>query len=295
MRLAIDVGSLFDGVGHGHQVLVALVAPHVAPDALDELLAEAGRAARIRLHDRVALRHGEQRIPAPVPGVGRHADRSAVDPEQHRMPALGRRPDDEVLHVGAVGGLHRVLLDRGPIRKREPGQAREGLRRRVGLRLHDERLGRLEERRSYAGDAAVGQHVQVGVRAAAALHGDALDRIRVDVDREDRDVAGEVGRDVEPLAVGAPVADVRPGVEAGRDGRGWRRSRCRSATGSVAPPAAASACRGRRRACAPSGAKRGDSLFAVLGGAEQARCAARRRRSAGSRCRVRGPCRSSAR
>ena len=104
----INVGARSDRVGHRHQILVALVAPHVAPDALHERLAKAGRAARIRLRDCIALRHRQQRIPAPMPPIGGHADRAAVDPQQCRQAALRIfRLDHEVLHVDAVGRLRQ--------------------------------------------------------------------------------------------------------------------------------------------------------------------------------------------
>jgi hypothetical protein len=38
----IDVVPLRQRIGDGHQVAIALVAPDVAPDALDEVVAEAG-------------------------------------------------------------------------------------------------------------------------------------------------------------------------------------------------------------------------------------------------------------
>src|SRR5262249_4750034 len=79
-----NVGPFFESVSHAHEILVALVAPYVAPNALDELLAETCRASWIRESHRVTLRDGQQRIPAPVPLVGTHVYRPAVDPQKRR-------------------------------------------------------------------------------------------------------------------------------------------------------------------------------------------------------------------
>ncbi len=68
---------------------------------------------------RRSRRPRQQRIPAPVPGVGRHADRAAMDPQQHRQLALRlRRLGHEVLDRRAVGRRHRAVFDLDPVRER---------------------------------------------------------------------------------------------------------------------------------------------------------------------------------
>ena len=84
-----------DRVDVGHD----LAAP-VAADLVDELLPEAGRAARVRRGDDPALRRPQRRIPSRRPRVFPGALRSAVNQEHHRILPRGvevRRLDQPVL------------------------------------------------------------------------------------------------------------------------------------------------------------------------------------------------------
>ncbi len=49
--------------------------------------------------------------------------------------------------------------------------------------------------------------------AALAFGGDAFDLAARDIDRQHRHMTRDVGTDDQALAVGSPIADVRPGVE----------------------------------------------------------------------------------
>src|SRR5213078_4247656 len=84
----IDIGQRLQVIGALHEVVVALAAP-VAADLVHEFLAEAGRAARVRQRDDVALRRPQLWVPAEAPAVLPGALRAAVDEERDRPFFLG--------------------------------------------------------------------------------------------------------------------------------------------------------------------------------------------------------------
>ena len=185
MRVRIDVSAGLEGVGHTHQIFVALVTPHVAPDTLDEVLAESRRAARIRQRHRIALRHHQQRIPAPVPAVSVHADGAAVDPQQRREARCRSLwLDKEELDWHPIGRRYGTAFDLSPVSWREAGQTRQWTRRRMRHGVDHKALGGIEQRRADASEATVCEHGDVGMGAAAGKRRDALDCTTRGVDRK---------------------------------------------------------------------------------------------------------------
>src|SRR5439155_18540085 len=101
----VDVRLLLEVLDAGDEVLVALAAP-IAGDLVGVLLAEAGRAARVRQGDDVPLGRPQFRAPAVAPAVLPGALRPAVDEIRDR-PFLRRveagRLEDPHLHTMAAG------------------------------------------------------------------------------------------------------------------------------------------------------------------------------------------------
>ena len=241
VRAASMSGRADERIGDRHQVPVALVSPHVAPDALDELLPEAGGAARIGQRHGIALRHHQQRVPAPVPAVLVHADRPAMDPEQRAAGALPPRAPFGLIRKLWIGvpsvERHAEALHLGPVMcPSKTGQARERLRRRFRSRFDDETFRRVEQGRAQAGDAAIGQHHQIGVRAAAGQGSDALDVSAGGIDSEHRCVAGVVGGHKQPLSVRTPAAPDPASGPIVRRSAACRRWRHRKSSSAAAPP-----------------------------------------------------------
>ena len=212
---AVHVGALRQRIGDRHQVLEALVAPDIAPDALHELLAEAGGAARVRLHHGVALRHCEQRVPAPVPAVTAHADGATVDPQQGRCMGRAARPRDPALDQRAVGRGGDNALGLGPgVRWCEARQARQRDRRGGCAAIEQHALRCIENRRVDGCHAAIGQRRHAAVAAARGTGRQRREVALQRIDRVDGNQPVVVGGDQQLLAVGAPVRQRRPAIPA---------------------------------------------------------------------------------
>ena len=135
--LRIDPALRDRRVDAGHQVVVVLVGIAVL-DAVHELLAVAGRAARIRPQHRVAV--GGEVLPRPVPADVVHAPRTAVNPQHHRV--LLRRIEVRRLHQPALH-LQAVLRREAQLFRVGERDARRA--RRVDVHEHA-RLGRPRQR-----------------------------------------------------------------------------------------------------------------------------------------------------
>ena len=142
MRVASTYGSfataLNDGVDVGHH----LAAP-VLRDLVDELLAEAGRAARVRRGDDPALRRPQRRIPSGRPRVLPRALRPAVDQEDHRVLLRGievRRLDQP--GTASVAPAPPVTVRLSGAGTRRPSARLVLVRQRLARRCRRARCGR---------------------------------------------------------------------------------------------------------------------------------------------------------